>query len=105
MDIKADSSVAELMREAKGRIDGQAMYLALAILLVGTVAFSARNALNGDFSFQAWRIVLVSGLMLPTEILVYFFLAAMGMGGVKFSRPANAVCLLLIPIYLFVKLS
>ena len=104
MDIEPTSSVSTLMRDAKRRVDGLAMYIAMGILFLGAVAKAVVNLSVGDMSFIAWKVVIASCLMIPITMLLYFVLSVFSTKGSSVSRWFNAVCLISVPLYLYIKL-
>lgn len=104
MDIDTRSSVTETMLEAWQRVDGKAMYVGLGVFLVGTIVLAVKNMLIGDYTFTSWKAVMASGFMLPTMVLLYFGLASFSTRGESFGRWLNAICLIGIPIYFYLRI-
>lgn len=104
MDIEPTSNVRILIRDASKRIDGCAAFGAIGAFFVIGLSKALLNLASDDMSFQAWKIVLASALMVPLMPVLYFNLAFFNKKGSQSGRLFNAVCLVTIPIYLFVKL-
>lgn len=104
MDINTQSSVSVLLREASTRIDGRAAYISMLAFLLGGITKAIINISIGEISFSAWKIVLASSLMIPITLVLYFSLAVFSSKESRFGRFFNAVCLISIPIYFYIKL-
>lgn len=104
MDIEPSASVRSFLRTSFHRIDGCAMYISAALFLIVATAVAIKNILSGDYLFPAWKIVIASLCMSPICFIIYVGLATYSAQNRQISRWANAIILVLIPIYFYYKL-
>lgn len=104
MDINPHSAFADLMTEARRRVDGLAMYLSMVIFIIGGVLLTGNNLIHDQISFGAWKAPVASFLMIPIVVLSYFRLATFSTEDSVINRWINAFCLIGIPVYFYFKL-
>lgn len=100
MDINLGLSVSDTFKQALNRIDGLAMYLAVAILLLGALLFGCTDFWMGFSHTERWKLVWSSTLLAPIIFIYYVSLATCSSSG-QFSRILNAIFLVGIPVLFY----
>lgn len=105
MDYNPRSPMTDFFKTALHRVDDVVFCFAIAAMSIAALVVSIKNIVLGTHSDADWRIPWLVLLMVPCLTFVYFrWTLFCDRQNDKFGRVSNALFLLGITVYFFVKI-